>query len=154
MPRALLPVLLVVILALAGCTSNAALTPASTNDIASMGDAMLAHPPGSDVKPTGKTDEVDLYLFQMATPHELYPGASMNMWGFSLTDDAKKAQFPGPTLRTTEGNRLVIHFHVGLSGYNHTLHFHGQNVPNAMDGVPFMTQKPVEPGQSCSPAVH
>jgi len=28
------------------------------------------------------------------------------------------------------------------------IHFHGQNLPNAMDGVPFLTQPPIMPGET------
>ena len=30
-----------------------------------------------------------------------------------------------------------------------TLHWHGLTVPNSMDGVPFVTQAPIQPGASC-----
>src|SRR5438093_355175 len=83
----------------------------------------------------GRTVEYDLYLVRMV--HEVYPGASMPMWGFSLSPDDGSGSVPGPTLRVTEGDTILVHFHPGFSGYNHTLHFHGQNVPNDEDGVPF-----------------
>ncbi len=146
MRRVVLAFALVAVLALSGCAGTGLLTTASTGGAGSKADAMLAHAPGSDVKPTGRTQEFDLYLYPMN--HTLYPGASMNMWGFSLAPDATKAQFPGPTLRVTEGDRVIIHFHPETAGYNHTLHFHGQDVPNDQDGVPYVTQKVVESGDS------
>ena len=138
--------LAVAALVAAGCTTSGSVVPSSEADKASLAEQMLAHPPGSDVKPTGKTKEFDLYLFPMK--HEVYPGASMGMWGFSFNSDPSTAQVPGPVIRVTEGDRVIIHFHPATAGYNHTLHFHGQNVPNDQDGVPYQTQKVVESGAS------
>lgn len=107
---------------------------------------MLSHPPGSNVKPTGKTREFTLYLHRMDR-HELYPGASMSMWGFSLSDDPSTAQFPGPTLRVTEGDKVVIRFTSTIATYNHSIHWHGQHVPWDMDGVPYLSQEPARPGE-------
>ncbi|MEA3200115.1 MAG: hypothetical protein QOE90_1543 [Thermoplasmata archaeon] len=142
--RLLLGVCLAGVLALSGCLGF--VTTASTQSASSKADAMLAHPPGRDVKPTGHTKEFDLYLFNMTMSP--FPGANMSMWGFSFAPDAAKAQMPGPTIRVTEGDRVIIHFHPEVGGYNHTLHFHGQNVPDDQDGVPYLTQKVVEPGAS------
>lgn len=138
--------LMAVILALvsAGCASVEKLTGASTQ--LSKADQMLAHPPGSDTVPTGVTKEFDLYVVKMT--HEIYPGASMGMWGFSLTPDGP-GSVPGPTLRVTEGDTVVVNFHPqGVGGYNHTIHWHGVNVPWQMDGVPFMSQRPVEAAET------
>jgi FtsP/CotA-like multicopper oxidase with cupredoxin domain len=55
--------------------------------------------------------------------------------------------WPGPILRVTEGDavRVVVTNRLDEST---GIHFHGQNVPNAMDGVPFITQPPIMPGES------
>ena len=55
--------------------------------------------------------------------------------------------WPGPILRVTEGDavRVVVTNRLDEST---GVHFHGQNVPNAMDGVPFITQPPILPGGS------
>lgn len=58
---------------------------------------------------------------------------------------AVNGQIPMPTLTFTEGDTAEIHV------YNHlkeqtSLHWHGLFLPNKMDGVPFMTQMPIEPG--------
>lgn len=129
---------------LAGCASNP-LAPASTQvDLAQKAITMLQHAPGSDVRPTGQVKEFTLYVHRMS--HELYPGATMGMWGFSLSEDPATAQFPGPTLRVTEGDTVIVHLRSTVAGYNHTIHWHGQNVPGDQDGVPYVSQKPVEPG--------
>ncbi len=54
---------------------------------------------------------------------------------------------PGPTIRVTEGDRVRIIFNNGLPEPS-TVHWHGVIVPQNMDGVPHLSQAPVEPGQS------
>jgi FtsP/CotA-like multicopper oxidase with cupredoxin domain len=53
----------------------------------------------------------------------------------------------GPEIRVTEGDRLRITLTNNLPDPT-TVHWHGIPVPNAMDGVPGMTQPPVQPGQT------
>ena len=58
---------------------------------------------------------------------------------------AVNGQIPMPTLTFTEGDTAEIHV------YNHlkeqtSLHWHGLFLPNSEDGVPFLTQMPIEPG--------
>ena len=58
---------------------------------------------------------------------------------------AVNGQIPMPTLTFTEGDIAEIHV------YNHlkestSLHWHGLYVPNKEDGVPHLTQMPIEPG--------
>jgi FtsP/CotA-like multicopper oxidase with cupredoxin domain len=57
------------------------------------------------------------------------------------------ASWPGPLLRVTEGDNVRATFHNNLSEST-GVHFHGQRVPNAMDGVPHITQEPILPGES------
>jgi FtsP/CotA-like multicopper oxidase with cupredoxin domain len=54
---------------------------------------------------------------------------------------------PGPMLRATEGDRVRINVKNNLTESS-TIHWHGIRVPNAMDGVPYITQDPIPPGQS------
>ncbi len=51
---------------------------------------------------------------------------------------------PGPLLRYRQGARLKIAFENALPDPT-TVHFHGIRLPNAMDGVPHLTQPPIEP---------
>jgi FtsP/CotA-like multicopper oxidase with cupredoxin domain len=55
--------------------------------------------------------------------------------------------WPGPRLRLTEDERIRAVFTNNLDEST-GIHFHGQAVPNAMDGVPGVTQKPISPGSS------
>ena len=52
---------------------------------------------------------------------------------------------PGPELRYRQGARLDISFQNDLPDPT-TVHWHGLRLPNAMDGVPGLTQPPVMPG--------
>jgi FtsP/CotA-like multicopper oxidase with cupredoxin domain len=54
---------------------------------------------------------------------------------------------PGPELRVRQGGRLSVSFENRLP-QSSTVHWHGLRVPNAMDGVPEVTQAPVAPGES------
>jgi FtsP/CotA-like multicopper oxidase with cupredoxin domain len=54
---------------------------------------------------------------------------------------------PGPEIRVRQGERLRITVENQLAEET-TVHWHGVRVPNAMDGVPQLTQKPIAPGES------
>ena len=52
---------------------------------------------------------------------------------------------PGPEIRLRQGAPLRIEVENGL-GQDTTVHWHGLRLPNAMDGVPYVTQDPIPPG--------
>src|SRR5205085_9877823 len=53
---------------------------------------------------------------------------------------------PGPTIRANVGDTLIVHYTNNLDKPS-AIHWHGIELPNAMDGTPF-TQNMVEPGGS------
>src|SRR5579883_2808139 len=53
---------------------------------------------------------------------------------------------PGPVLRVRQGTPFRATVENGLTE-NTTVHWHGIRLPNAMDGVPYLTQKPIKPGE-------
>ena len=65
----------------------------------------------------------------------------------TVTAWAYNGTVPGPMIRVTEGDRVRINFTNNLPEPT-TLHWHGLNVPNAMDGVPGVTQEAVQPGET------
>lgn len=69
---------------------------------------------------------------------ELYPGTTVKAWTYNGT-------IPGPEIRVTEGDTVRVTLKNQLSVPT-TIHWHGVDVPNAMDGVPGMTQDAVAPG--------
>lgn len=52
---------------------------------------------------------------------------------------------PGPEIRVRQGDRVRVLAENGL-GEDTTIHWHGIRTPNAMDGVPFLTQAPIPMG--------
>ncbi len=54
---------------------------------------------------------------------------------------------PGPEIRVRQGDRLRIAVANALDD-DTTVHWHGLRVPNAMDGVPHLTQAPIAPGET------
>ena len=54
---------------------------------------------------------------------------------------------PPPVLRMKQGEPVALNFTNGLDDYS-TLHWHGIRLPNPMDGVPYLTQFPVSPGET------
>ncbi len=71
---------------------------------------------------------------------ELAPGRRVKAMAYN-------GRIPGPEIRSREGERLRIILKNSLAEPT-TVHWHGLEVPNRMDGVPDITQKPVDPGQS------
>ena len=67
-------------------------------------------------------------------------GGSTAVWGFDGTTS-------GPALRIRRGEELRIRLINDLPEPT-ALHWHGVRLPNAMDGVPDLTQPPVAPGRS------
>jgi len=53
---------------------------------------------------------------------------------------------PGPEIRVRQGERLRIEVENALAEET-TVHWHGIRLPNAMDGVPYLTQPPIRPGE-------
>lgn len=53
---------------------------------------------------------------------------------------------PGPVLRVQQGTPFRASVENGLTEAT-TVHWHGIRLPNAMDGVPDLTQKPIAPGE-------
>jgi FtsP/CotA-like multicopper oxidase with cupredoxin domain len=65
--------------------------------------------------------------------------ADTHVWAYDAT-------VPGPVFRLRTGDRFDLDFANALDRPT-TVHWHGMRVPNAMDGVPELTQPPVKPGQ-------
>jgi FtsP/CotA-like multicopper oxidase with cupredoxin domain len=107
------------------------------------------------VAASGVLDEGNAIALAQATPepqtHELTLTASefdwdlmadvrVRVWGYN-------GQLPGPELRVTEGDTVRVTLKNELPVPT-TIHWHGLNVPNAMDGVAGLNQAPVKPGET------
>ena len=80
----------------------------------------------------------EIRLVARPTRWELAPGKVIEAWTYN-------GQVPGPEIRVREGERVRIVLKNELSEPT-TIHWHGVDVPNPMDGVPGVTQEPVKPG--------
>src|SRR5262249_6110852 len=89
-------------------------------------------------EPTGVVRTFDLEAHEAELP--LVEGGKLRVWAYN-------GQVPGPELRIRLGETLRVRFTNRLPQAT-TIHWHGVRVPNAMDGVPYVTQPPVEPGGS------
>jgi FtsP/CotA-like multicopper oxidase with cupredoxin domain len=69
----------------------------------------------------------------------LLPGTNTPIWAYSDDWPLVLRTGRGKPFRATLTNHVTEHT---------AIHWHGIRLPNAMDGVPYMTQPPVEPGQS------
>ncbi|MFD7622905.1 multicopper oxidase family protein [Streptomyces sp. NPDC059802] len=85
---------------------------------------------------SGPVRKLDL----VATPAllDLGGGLTVGSWAYD-------ARLPGKELRVTKGDTLAVTFANHLPAET-SLHWHGLNVRNNMDGVPYVTQAPIKPG--------
>ncbi len=67
--------------------------------------------------------------------------------GVTVTAFTYNGTVPGPMIRVTEGDRVRVIVRNELPVPT-TIHWHGVEVPNAMDGVPGVTQEPIQPGET------
>ncbi len=81
-----------------------------------------------------------IYLEARVVSWELGPGRTIKAMAYN-------GRVPGPEIRVREGERVRIVLKNSL-GEPTTIHWHGVDVPNPMDGVPDITQKPVQPGET------
>lgn len=71
---------------------------------------------------------------------ETEPGKLVEAWAYN-------DQIPGPQIRVTQGDRVRFVLHNQLPEST-AVHFHGVELTNDMDGVPYITQPPVKTGES------
>lgn len=67
-------------------------------------------------------------------------GRTFVMYGFN-------GQYPGPLIRVEQGAEIVVDF-TNRVEWATTVHWHGVRLENRFDGVPHLTQAPVEPGET------
>ena len=83
--------------------------------------------------------QYDYILTAEPSPIELIPGTTTPAWTFNQG-------FPSPVIRARQGQEVSILFRNRLPEPT-TIHWHGIRLPIAMDGVPFLTQPPIQPGE-------
>ena len=80
------------------------------------------------------------HLVANAFEHEFAPGLRSQCWGFN-------GGTPGPTIEVVEGDRLRFYVTNRLPEPT-TVHWHGIILPNGMDGVSGLNQRPIGPGET------
>ena len=84
------------------------------------------------------------YIGKKVVYHLYIRDTIVNFTGKSKRAIAVNGQIPMPTLEFTEGDTAIIYAHNELSEPT-SLHWHGLFLPNKEDGVPNLTQMPIEP---------
>ena len=82
----------------------------------------------------------EFHLVAEPVVRELAPGMQANLWGYN-------GQSPGPTIEVVEGDRVRIFVTNKLPEHT-SVHWHGQRLPNGMDGVTGLTQPGIPPGKT------
>ncbi|MEX2426130.1 MAG: multicopper oxidase domain-containing protein [Thermomicrobiaceae bacterium] len=71
---------------------------------------------------------------------EVEPGRVEEAWTYN-------GMVPGPEIRVTEGDTVRINVYNDMDEST-AIHWHGMKLPNSQDGVPFITQPPIKPGET------
>ena len=82
----------------------------------------------------------EFHLVAEPVVREMAPGFKAHLWGYN-------GQSPGPTIEVVEGDRVRI-FVTNRLPERTTIHWHGQRLPNGMDGVAGLTQPAIQPGKT------
>jgi FtsP/CotA-like multicopper oxidase with cupredoxin domain len=101
-------------------------------------DAARPMVPRRDNVASGEGKIVDVTLHAKVRSTQLFGDATLPLWTYH--DDIL------PVIRVPQGARLRTHFKNDLPEHT-SIHWHGIRLPNHMDGVPYVTQQPVEPGE-------
>jgi hypothetical protein len=72
--------------------------------------------------------------------HEMAPGLVLECWGYN-------GRTSGPTIEVVEGDRCRFYVTNRLPEPT-SVHWHGVILPNGMDGVGGLTQRPIQPGET------
>jgi FtsP/CotA-like multicopper oxidase with cupredoxin domain len=82
----------------------------------------------------------EFHLVAEPVLREIAPGMKAKLWGYN-------GQSPGPTIEVVEGDRVRIFVTNKLPEHT-SMHWHGQLLPNGMDGVTGLTQPGIESGKT------
>jgi FtsP/CotA-like multicopper oxidase with cupredoxin domain len=82
----------------------------------------------------------EFHLVAEPVEREIAPGMVARLWGYN-------GQSPGPTIEVVEGDHLRIFVTNRLPEHT-TIHWHGQRLPNGMDGVGGLTQPQIPVGKT------
>jgi len=83
-------------------------------------------------------DVKEFHLIAEPVKQEIIPGRIVDLWGYN-------GSAPGPTIQVTRGDRVRIIADNHLPEAT-SMHWHGFDIPNDMDGAPGSSQDPIAPG--------
>ncbi len=82
----------------------------------------------------------EFHLVAEPVVREMAPGFKAHLWGYN-------GQSPGPTIEVVEGDKVRIFVTNRLPEHT-SIHWHGQRLPNGMDGVTGLTQPGIPAGKT------
>ncbi|MFO7704182.1 MAG: copper oxidase [Halopseudomonas sp.] len=82
----------------------------------------------------------EFHLVAEPVVREMAPGFNAHLWGYN-------GQSPGPTIEVVEGDRVRIFVTNKLPEHT-SIHWHGQRLPNGMDGVAGLNQPAIPAGKT------
>jgi FtsP/CotA-like multicopper oxidase with cupredoxin domain len=82
----------------------------------------------------------EFHLVAEPVVREIAPGMQANLWGYN-------GQSPGPTIEVVEGDRVRM-FVTNRLPEPTSVHWHGQRLPNGMDGIAGLNQPAIDPGKT------
>jgi len=82
----------------------------------------------------------EFHLVAEPVVREMAAGFKAHLWGYN-------GQSPGPTIEVVEGDRVRIFVTNRLPEHT-SIHWHGQRLPNGMDGVTGLNQPGIPPGKT------
>ncbi len=82
----------------------------------------------------------EFHLVAEPVVREMAPGMKAHLWGYN-------GQSPGPTIEVVEGDKVRIFVTNKLPEHT-TIHWHGQRLPNGMDGVGGLNQPQIPVGKT------
>jgi FtsP/CotA-like multicopper oxidase with cupredoxin domain len=90
----------------------------------------------------GRTKPIHLSAAERPTPLPCFGGHSLPMWTFA------EGAWP-PVIRLKLGEQLdvIMENRLPRTGEYTSIHWHGCRLPNSQDGVPYLVQQPVPPGE-------
>ena len=80
------------------------------------------------------------HLIPEPVKRRIVPWKTLDVWGYN-------GSCPGPTIQVQQGDRVRILVENRLPEST-TMHWHGLEVPMEQDGVPYISQKPIAPGET------
>ena len=102
---------------------------------------LLANSWPSWVLAKSDSEAIDYVLIAQAAAVQLMPTGNATAMTYN-------GIIPAPVIKAKQGKRIRIKLINQLATQATTIHWHGLRIANNMDGVPYLSQPPVQPGQS------